>query len=253
MIELGRGAEAVLSVDGRGVVAATFARAAYLRLPAGLVALTGPGVVSGPLHVRGFFPKLVTGDRATVDGPVLQVGRVAADLSGATVWRGALPTPTQLAASSSLALDVLEDAPPSALAEDERRVREAVEHLRGQWLPGAVQALAGLGPGLTPAGDDVLAGILLLARTWRGEGGEEALVDIARAARTNDVAHAFLAWAARGQSIEPVHRFLNAVAGRDGSAATEALRALSGFGHSSGVDLAFGLRLGFGALVAPAV
>ena len=254
MIELGRGAEAALSVDGRGVVVATFAKATYLRLPAGLVALTGPGVPSGPIHARGFLPKLSTGDSVIVRNRVLTVGRVAVDLTGATLWEGPLPNPAELAAASPLALDVLAGAPPSALAAHESRVGEAVARLAEHRLDGAVDALAGLGPGLTPAGDDALAGILVVARATQGEGSEAALVDVAGTARTNDIARAFLAWAARGQSIEPVHRFLAAVAVLDRDAAAGALRTLSTFGHSSGADLAFGLRLALDAfVVAPAV
>ena len=110
----------------------------------------------------------------------------------------------------------------------------------------AVEALAGLGPGLTPAGDDVLAGVLLVARARGGPAAEPALVHAAAEARTNDVARAFLAWAARGQSIAPVHDLLTAAVTSDRAGATSALRRLLAVGHSSGADLAFGLRLGLG-------
>lgn len=230
--ELGLGAEAALSVDGRGTVAATFARAAYLRLPAGLVALTTTDAPSGPVHARGPIPihRLAAGDRVTVEGRRLLAGAVTVDLTAATVWAGALPSRSQLAAGASLALDLLDAAPPPALTEP-----PAVD---ADDLRGAIAALAGLGPGLTPAGDDILAGILLLAQ-------DPAAVDLVARAPTNDIARAFLVWAARGQSIEPVHRFLTSVAAGDRGRAAAALAAVLRFGHSSGADLAFGLRLGF--------
>ena len=242
--ELGLGAEAVLSAGGRGTVAATFAKAAYLRFPAGLVALTTIDVPSGPIHARGpiAIHRLSTGDRVTVDDGIIRAGNVSVALTGATVWKGTLPPPAALAAASDLALDLLDTVPTVLTAPPyEARVRLAAVRLEQGDLTGVVDALTGLGPGLTPAGDDALAGILLLA-------GEPSLVD---GARTNDIARAFLAWAARGQSIDPVHRFLVAVTQADRGGATAGLQSLLRFGHSSGADLAYGLRLGFETLVAP--
>ncbi|MDQ1426756.1 MAG: hypothetical protein QOK39_232, partial [Acidimicrobiaceae bacterium] len=96
----------------------------------------------------------------------------------------------------------------------------------------------GLGPGLTPSGDDTLAGILLAARLRRPE-AEDHLVALAKTVATHEISRAFLLWAARGQSIEPVHRLLagDATAARD----------LAAFGHTSGADLALGLRYGLTA------
>ena len=243
--ELGLGAAAVVAAGGRGTVAATFAKAAYLRLPAGLVAVTTTEVPSGPLHARGRHPihRLSAGDQVAVDGSTVHAGPVALDLTGATVWKGTLPGRAELAAGCDLALDLL-GAVPTALADPsyEGRVGRAVAHLDAHDLAGAVDALAGLGPGLTPAGDDALAGILLVS---------QQPVDV-RQARTNDIARAFLAWAGRGQSIEPVHRLLVAVAGTDRRQAEAALGDLLRFGHSSGADLAYGLRLGFESFIAKA-
>lgn len=252
MLELGAGAEAVLAAGGRGSVTAVFRNAAYLRLPAGLFALTTDDVPSGPLHARGALPiqRLVAGDPVTVTASHLYAGGVTVDLAGATVWRGPLPSAGELAAGAGVALEVLVGARPSALADAdfEPRLAGAVAHLDRGDLAGVVDALAGLGPGLTPAGDDTLAGILLVTRARLGPAAEPALVEQAQRARTNDIAGAFMAWAARGQSIEPVHRFLTASAGQDAACATAALADLLRFGHSSGADLAFGLRLAIAAI-----
>ena len=227
-MELGLGAQEVLMTGGRGTVAAVFSKAAYLRLPAGLVALTTMEAPPGPIHARGPFPvhRLAAGDAVTIDGSVLGV-----ELAGAAVWRGALPD------LAGVDTSVLDRAPASALAGYPDHVARAVDHLDRGDLVAVVHTLAGLGPGLTPAGDDALAGILLVA----GAGDRAAACHAAGRARTNDIARAFLAWAARGQSIEPVHRLLAAT---DAQTAEEALAALLRFGHSSGADLALGLRLG---------
>ena len=243
MVELGLGADAILAAGGRGTVIATFAKAAYLRLPAGLVALTTPDVPSGPIHVRGPIPidRLARGDRVTIEGARCQAADVVIDLTGATVWRDALPGPAALSAGRDLAVELLATV-PTALADPSYapRVARAVASLGRHDVAGAVDALAGLGPGLTPAGDDALAGILLLAR-------EPAVVE---RARTNDISRAFLTWAAQGQTIEPMHRFLAMVVQGDRDGAADALGFLVRFGHSSGADMAYGLRLGFEALVA---
>jgi hypothetical protein len=237
VIELGLGAQEVFAAGATGTVAAVFSKAAYLRLAAGLVALTTRDVPPGPIHARGDFPlhRLTAGDTLTVD------------LSETTVWRGIEITPALLAAGAGTVLGVLARAPASALADPvyEPRRNWAVRCVDRGDLDGAVDALAGVGPGLTPAGDDTLAGLLLVL----GAHDRAAAVAAADRARTNDIARAFLAWAARGQSIEPVHRLL---AAGDAGAASAALSDLLRFGHSSGADLAFGLRLGLRVLIATA-
>ena len=231
MIELGLGAQEVLSAGATGTVAAVFSKAAYLRMPAGLVALTTRDVPSGPIHARGDFPlhRLAPGDSVTVD------------LSRTPLWQGTLLTPALLAAGAGTALDVLARAPGSALADPlfDRRRDLAVRCVDRGDLDGAVDALAGLGPGLTPAGDDALAGILLVFG-WHDRAAAMVAAD---RARTNDIARAFLAWAARGQSIEPVHDLLAASADHHVGAAEAALARLVAVGYSSGADLAFGIRL----------
>jgi hypothetical protein len=170
---------------------------------------------------------------------------VTVDLSHTTTWQGTALTPALLAAGAGTVLEVLDGAPASALADPAFQPRRdrAVRCVDGGDLDGAVDALAGLGPGLTPAGDDTLAGLLLIL----GAHDRAAAVAAADRARTNDIARAFLAWAARGQSIEPVHRLLVSA---DAGVAAAALANVLAFGHSSGADLAFGLRLGLRALVA---
>src|SRR5690606_12255872 len=96
------------------------------------------------------------------------------------------------------------DEPPDDLADVWPEVRAAVA--AGD-LVGAARRLGGRGAGLTPTGDDVLAGILV-ADAHRDPGAEP--LDTRRAAvaaaDTGELSRAFLRWAAQGQSIEPVHR-----------------------------------------------
>jgi hypothetical protein len=49
----GRGAVEALTSAPAGTVIAVFRRAAYVRFPAGVIAVTAPGVGCGPLYLSG--------------------------------------------------------------------------------------------------------------------------------------------------------------------------------------------------------
>ncbi len=219
-----------------------YSKAAYLKMPAGLAALTTFDVPSGPIHARCDEPLegLSEGDKVVVAGSLLQAGPLLLDLQGAETWEGRLPGRAALESGRRLALDLLAQAPSSSL---DRAVADGAGKLLSKGdLAGAARCLGGVGPGLTPAGDDCLAGILLIAGILGGQ--TAGLAVIAAAVATNEVARSFLYWAARGQSIESVHRFLTSAAQGDVESAAVALKELTSFGHSSGADLVMGLRLG---------
>jgi len=129
-------------------------------------------------------------------------------------------------------------------------------------LAGAVEAaerIVGLGPGLTPSGDDVLSGLLVALRLVGGalRDGERAvwLADWLGAAvtadattRTTAVAATLLHCAASGYAGAEVAAVLRAVAGLE--APRPAVRRLLATGHTSGADLAWGVRAGCRAALA---
>jgi hypothetical protein len=129
-------------------------------------------------------------------------------------------------------------------------------------LPGAVEAaerIVGLGPGLTPSGDDVLAGLLVSLRLFGGavRGGERAVwlagwlgaaVTADAGTRTTALAATLLHCAASGAAGADVAAVLRAVAGRE--APRPAVRRLLAAGHTSGADLAWGVRAGCRAVLA---
>ncbi len=113
----------------------------------------------------------------------------------------------------------------------------------------SVAGLVGLGPGLTPSGDDYLAG-LLVAMTCGEAGGATPLLGDAVAAlapdRTTALAATLLSHAAAGAGSEDAHLLLAAILGGAGSepdAEASALR-LARRGHTSGGDTLAGLLLG---------
>lgn len=117
----------------------------------------------------------------------------------------------------------------------------------------AAERIVGLGPGLTPAGDDVLAGLLLALRLLGGAvpggGGAVWLADWLGAAvtadantRTTALAATLLHCAAHGQAAGEVAAVLRGIAGQE--PLQPAVRRLLGVGHTSGADLAWGLLAG---------
>lgn len=215
-LDVGLGVREVLDHPAEGRVVAVYSRAAYLQFPSGLLAVTSARAPAGPLHLR--YPALLA---LRPGAPVWTDGF---RLTGPG-WAVALDAPTWVG----------ELSPPPAIAAPD---------LAG--LAGLAARLGGRGPGLTPAGDDMLAGALLAARARCGPAAEPELSAVAASVRTTDPAAAFLAWAARGQCIEPAHAVLLALAAGDERRTRAAAARLVAVGASSGAALLAGLRLGLG-------
>ena len=117
--------------------------------------------------------------------------------------------------------------------------------------------LLGRGPGLTPEGDDVLAGALAAIRTVGTALGcrlalsmlddaDDALADAAHQ-RTTTFSAALIRCAMRGEVAAPAAGFLRALTGRGDVDAHR--RGLLGVGHTSGPALAAGIVLGARSLI----
>ncbi|MGH2625429.1 MAG: DUF2877 domain-containing protein [Anaerolineales bacterium] len=102
----------------------------------------------------------------------------------------------------------------------------------------AARALAGLGPGLTPAGDDYLAGVLLASWAIGSEIPRPVAVQIivqAAAGRTSVLSTALLRAASRGEAARPWHGMVRALARSEAPTALRAAEAVCRLGHSSGI------------------
>ncbi|MGH3386172.1 MAG: DUF2877 domain-containing protein [Nocardioidaceae bacterium] len=197
-----------------------------VRLPCALVLTTPP-----PVAEVG-APAAVGRGRVRVGGEVVAVARW---------WRVPRPVLTDPRAAAAKAASYPVPAPPPDVPPD-------VTHAESADLPSCVPRLLGLGPGLTPAGDDVLAGALvaLSAAAHPAAGRLVAAVAAARPfTRTTTVSAALLAHAARGECIPPVAAYLRAL---DRGTDLEAARAdLLGVGHTSGWALLLGVHYGLAA------
>ena len=122
----------------------------------------------------------------------------------------------------------------------------------GTRLGDAVAGLVGRGPGLTPTGDDALAGALLVAFAL---GTGTALADAVRArlGATTAVSAALLDAAADGYAARDVVTLVDAAVGNDPRAVARALPAVLALGHTSGADLVAGVRAAVAAHIATPV
>jgi Protein of unknown function (DUF2877) len=136
-----------------------------------------------------------------------------------------LPTPTVLHVRAQIAL--------AALAEG----LVAAPPRRDAHLKTAVRGLIGLGPGLTPSGDDVLAGALLgLHATGNAILAAQLGAHVAAASvdGTSPLSAAFLRCAIDGETSAPLHQALSAAFTNTDWPTT--LDTLNHIGHTSGWD-----------------
>ena len=150
---------------------------------------------------------------------------------------------------------------PSSLLPHQRLAQGPVTALRSAYADGnpaavATQAaaLAGLGPGLTPAGDDWLAGWLIGLRLWeavhphaaRRQIGEIAAAVVrAAAGRTHPLSLALLRAAGEGQVSAPWHALLDSVADHDLPRLETAVERILNYGETSGADMLAGFLSAF--------
>jgi len=267
-----------------GRVLAVFEQACDLVTPDGeVVALVTSRIGDGPLNivvegVGALFSGVERGARVTLEQDWLRAGDLQVYLGAARLWEprpnwellraqgAAVGAPltllrtlclTHAPAGSLLALlgapargDSLDGTVLSA-------AQQAAEALRAGWWgdPGRCQegatGLAGLGGGLTPAGDDFLIGAMLAA--WLSHPDPEPFCRTLAAAavpRTTTLAAAFLRATARGACSAPWHALLGALsaelerprleridpAGRPGSKIETSLREVISRGATSGAD-----------------
>lgn len=123
------------------------------------------------------------------------------------------------------------------------RAHEGINLLKTGSVTDGANVLHGLGPGLTPSGDDFLAGFIIASHIRKGL-DEELLESLSRALLAesqNFITKSFLYFAIKGRIFEPLKAFLQS---NTPTSAKDALAALLSHGHSSGADFFAGLKTG---------
>ncbi len=110
------------------------------------------------------------------------------------------------------------------------------------------RGLIGLGPGLTPAGDDFIAGLALVVACPGAKAGrwQDFLTTLVNTHRdlTNDISFTTMSEAVRGRARQSFVSVLDAVAANDRFALVSAARRSIAIGHSSGTDTLSGMQAG---------
>ena len=120
--------------------------------------------------------------------------------------------------------------------------------------PRDAEHLIGLGPGLTPSGDDFLAGALIALRGLAAHSAARRLAEWTlslAATGTGEISRAHLACAAKGAGAAALHEVLAAIATADLAGLGECLGAVAALGHCSGWDAVAGMTAACAALTVP--
>jgi hypothetical protein len=248
-----------LGVATRAVVVGVHSRACHLRLESGrLLVVVPPAVPLSPNGLAMDFapPVWRRGDRVALGPDTIEA---------AEVWEPRprvrrLTSPALAARLRAVrAVALAESTAPSLLPllwerreGPARRLGEAAVRRDCPSVARAAAALAGLGPGLTPAGDDLLAGFAagwtLLAEALGRDGVARRRVAaaIGSGARpgASPLGKAWLAHALRGELPEPMTRFADALFDAEVRDLAPAARRVLAVGASSGTDWIVGFLLG---------
>ena len=237
-VVVGPGARRVLraaaGATAGGSVELAFGPGGYVRLGDRRVLLAPARSPIGPLSIlvaglaRG---DLVVGDPAVVRGGALVVGPLHVELAGAR----AAPAPRASAPAPGWPAAL--DAATAVVAPAPAALAPGLAALAAGDLPRAVAQLAGRGDGLTPAGDDVLAGFA----AWRWADGAPVALPAQRCA---PLGREYLRCAERGELPEPAAAVLDAIRRADPAAAARRAARLADWGASSGAALLWGIAAG---------
>lgn len=224
------------------------------------------------------LPSLTIGLRAASRGGILRFGSslLRIDLRGAPIWQGRIGTlPITIERAWSIIWHMLNKHQKlkgtELIAEDLfyldrgplltrklslpiRQLITAVKRYDSHTCSEAAQRMIGLGPGVTPSGDDVLIGFLAGLHCMTGNKkdkrafiqalGNEILL---LSKKTNEISRTYLTHAVKGEFSSSIVALIDAI--RDGG--EEQLTAAAGnamrVGHSSGMDTVSGLLIGLAA------
>ena len=199
-----------------------------------VISLVAPAVGPGPftMVIEGDFRRNLScidlHQPVTVDktNRSLSIGSLIISTDGASIWNAAPDwsrlqhrPETDWPASTPLPVPI------------ETQLEKLLQAVGGEDMGAAVAAvgaLAGLGSGLTPAGDDVLLGVLFALWIWFPQRTWIDLIVETAVPRTTTLSAAFLRAAAAGEATIHWHNLVN---GHQDAAAN-----ILAIGHSSGAD-----------------
>ncbi|MEU7828856.1 DUF2877 domain-containing protein [Nonomuraea sp. NPDC049129] len=246
-------------------VLAVFPAGVYLEVrtelePSVLAVITGAATrLPNSVLLAAELPRVTVGDEAAVGDGAIELGRLS--VRARRWWDPAPPLGRVDPERLRQAAPRLTPGEPGLAGND------AIELLAAGCASGrllgavtAAERLVGLGPGLTPSGDDVLAGLLVTLRHLGAAAEAERAVWLAdwlaatvtydARTRTTPISATLLHCAARGEASPEVIAVLRGIAGRQ--ELEPARRQLRRLGHTSGSDLLQGISIGLDTVLAMA-
>lgn len=255
-------AAAVRGTAQRGVVQSTFTTAANLLFPSGFMlclnatdGLCMPnGVQLSAVSDMSFFTRLRPGMSVLLGAErlVIEAVNCSLDLSLSGQWNAHIERPegldVEIVRRNGKWLRAIVDR-----IEDSRRAttRYSAPIRNGEgWVGIAAMAqyLCGRGIGLTPSGDDMLAG--WMAVNWLLYGSMPALreacqqIMVVARRQTHVLSQCWLGYAAEGNLALPVKALLEAMTQEDEAELERATQRMLAMGATSGYDVARGILLG---------
>ena len=271
---IGGGVQECMVNQRTATICAVFRRSFYLETADGGLACIGPAEIgAGPINMICDLPGgidwdvsgLGLGDRATIsDHRIVVNGRYEFDFGDAKIWRPTTLPEHWTVVALIRGLDVLEDAASTYDLSDglSAKVRRDGATIAAAdkaydalcvWLmdaldnsiveksnpPHEIALLIGLGPGLTPSGDDLIGGALVALNMFGRQDAADCLarwsLPIARR-NTGKISNAHLARATKGEGADALHRTIATIAGGNTAALETCLQDIDAIGHSSGWD-----------------
>jgi hypothetical protein len=237
----GRAAREALAA-GEGEVCAVFRRSFYLKYGEKRFACIGDASLGrGPLNALvAILQQPSVGEKLTISVESAQLWMPPAPPSGAArpnleALRACLDGHVPADGLGGLILGV-----HNALSVHAQPALEALERwLAGNALGAEVAQLIGLGPGVTPSGDDYLGGVLVALRYLGRRTQADSLwrwLEPRLAGATGAISAAHLAAAAAGEAHEALHEVLGNLSAWQAPDLHPALSKLDAVGHSSGWD-----------------
>ena len=290
--QLGPDAGEVLGRSGDGAVVAVFERSFYVKLAGAYACVGTEALCPGPLNAITSAPATTdwpssgvgVGDRVRLQTYGFRVGaHLTFDLRHAARWRPA-PFPREWSPASAAAGlayintfaanrapceglgRLLLDTAGSGHETIVLRHAAAPAAALRRWLATAMRdqcagrhddletacALLGLGPGLTPSGDDLIGGVMVALHALRKHSALNCLATMVRKrmrSNTTPISIAHLSAAMNGVCGASVHDALLALVLGDGGSLAQTLEGLTRIGHSSGWDTLTGIAFTLTALI----
>lgn len=241
-----------------------FKRVVNIKTPKGLISVVTNSIGKSASYIvidqeKNFLEVGIdSGDLVKIDGNALIFNSIVIDINNAQVWNDTVDNNFRWE-KSKINLENIKALKSSIdrynqnnsawkKLHSDRDFKERIKNLKGKNPSEAVKGLIGLGPGLTPTGDDVLLGFLSIVNTCDDFIlAREAFINelLSNLKYTSDISGYFLKMAAENHYHEYVQDLIySMVIGLPESVCISVKKLLS-IGATSGADIATGMYLGF--------